>query len=312
VIAHRLSTIKSADNIVVMTRGRIVEQGTHEDLLERKGAYHQLVEAQRISQANEQNTAKDDELEEKTDDEKLELKLTRSKSMPGQEVDPDDKDITNKLNRTATSKSKSSVALANRPGEPERNYSTWTLIKMTAKFNGPEKWIMAIGFFCSVIVGGGFPTQAVFFAKAINSFGKPPSEYGQLRKDLDFWSGMYFMLAVVIMIGYMGQGLAFAWCSEKLVHRARDAAFRNLLRQDIEYFDREENSTGALTSFLSTETTHLAGMSGSTLGTILSVSITLIAALIESVSIGWKLGLVCYATVPILLSCGTYHMLYAH
>ncbi|MFI6366586.1 ABC transporter ATP-binding protein [Nocardia sp. NPDC050630] len=46
VIAHRLSTIRDADLIVVMEAGRIVEHGTHERLLEERGAYYRLYNAQ--------------------------------------------------------------------------------------------------------------------------------------------------------------------------------------------------------------------------------------------------------------------------
>ncbi|MFK8263020.1 ABC transporter ATP-binding protein [Capnocytophaga canimorsus] len=46
VIAHRLSTIQNADLIVVMQKGKIVEQGTHSQLLAKKGMYHKLVEMQ--------------------------------------------------------------------------------------------------------------------------------------------------------------------------------------------------------------------------------------------------------------------------
>jgi len=46
VIAHRLSTVRNADMIVVINEGNIVEKGSHEELLEQKGAYYTLYNAQ--------------------------------------------------------------------------------------------------------------------------------------------------------------------------------------------------------------------------------------------------------------------------
>jgi ABC-type multidrug transport system fused ATPase/permease subunit len=46
VIAHRLSTIRDADMIVVLEKGKLVEQGTHDELMERRGLYYYLVSQQ--------------------------------------------------------------------------------------------------------------------------------------------------------------------------------------------------------------------------------------------------------------------------
>jgi subfamily B ATP-binding cassette protein MsbA len=46
VIAHRLTTIQSADRIVVMERGEIVEEGSHQEMLARGGLYRRLHDLQ--------------------------------------------------------------------------------------------------------------------------------------------------------------------------------------------------------------------------------------------------------------------------
>ena len=49
IIAHRLSTVRNADCIMVMEQGRIIERGTHEQLMEEKGRYYQLYTGKSIS-----------------------------------------------------------------------------------------------------------------------------------------------------------------------------------------------------------------------------------------------------------------------
>jgi len=53
IIAHRLSTVRNADRICVMMKGKIVEQGTHEKLLEKNGVYASLVSKQLASTEEE-------------------------------------------------------------------------------------------------------------------------------------------------------------------------------------------------------------------------------------------------------------------
>ncbi|KAI6092423.1 P-loop containing nucleoside triphosphate hydrolase protein [Hypoxylon rubiginosum] len=309
-IAHRLSTIRDAHNIVVMYQGTIVEQGTHDELLERNGAYAKLVNAQEIAAVNDVSA----EEQEKLDME--EEQLIRSVSGKGLEsgegtsegnyiADPDD-NIQDKLNRSTTQGSASSKALQARKPEESKQYGLWTLIKLIASFNKEEWKLMVWGLCWSIICGGGNPTQAFFFAKQILTLATviTPANSAQIKKDSDFWSAMFLMLAFVMLIAQMSQGVAFAKCSERLIHRVRDRAFRTMLRQDVAFFDKDENTAGALTSFLSTETTHVAGLSGVTLGTLLMVTTTLVSAMVVALAFGWKLALVCIATVPVLLACG--------
>jgi ATP-binding cassette subfamily B protein len=46
IVAHRLSTVRNADNIIVLEKGEVLEQGTHQELTHRRGAYYQLVREQ--------------------------------------------------------------------------------------------------------------------------------------------------------------------------------------------------------------------------------------------------------------------------
>ena len=50
IIAHRLSTIRSAHRILVVQEGRIAEQGSHEELLEKQGAYARLYHTQNLGE----------------------------------------------------------------------------------------------------------------------------------------------------------------------------------------------------------------------------------------------------------------------
>jgi len=291
-----------------MSEGRIVEQGTHNDLLERRAAYFNLVTAQEIAAVNEISAEEETRIDK--EDEDLIRQQTKKEEAggAGYVVDPADNDLA-RLQKTHTTKSASSLALQGKKDEVERKYSLWTLIKVIGSFNKPEWKIMTVAFLFTVICGGGNPTQAVFFAKQIVTLSVDvskltPEMKHQVKHDSDFWSLMYLMLAIVQFIAFSVQGVIFAKASERLVHRVRDRAFRTMLRQDVAFFDDDENTSGSLTSFLSTETTHLAGLSGVTLGTLLMVVTTLVVALALSISIGWKLALVCAATIPILLGCG--------
>ncbi|KAK7207901.1 ABC multidrug transporter Mdr1 [Myxozyma melibiosi] len=287
VIAHRLSTIKNADLIVVMSKGKIVEQGTHNELLSLNGMYAELVENQKIEKEKDPKSAG-----VKSDDEFVEK---------GLEVQEDSHILD--MIRTKTKQSVSSAKV--KPLDAStKSYSLPALVKLIYRFNAPETKIMIFGICCSIINGCAYPTQSVFFAKCVSAFEYPVSEYARLKSQINMFSGLFFMLACVQGIAFvLGVG-ALSYAAQKLVRRIRYESFRQMLRQDISYFDRDENTTGALTTVLSTDAQDVEGLSGATFGQILNSLVTLFGGMILAIAVGWKLGLVCTACVPLLVSAG--------
>jgi ATP-binding cassette subfamily B (MDR/TAP) protein 1 len=283
IIAHRLSTIKNAEKIVMMSGGSIVEKGTHDVLLGKKAAYYTLVQAQEMSKAGSEEDHEDE--------------LTKAEDALY------DRHI-NKEHEVTTSPTAATTSLSG--NETPVVYSSWKLLGTFAAFNSREWPIMLIGLIFSILAGGTYPTQSLFFAKSVSSLALPPAQFAELRSDINFWSWMYFMLAVVAFINFLIQGVALGYGSSKLTSRVASRAFRDIIKQDVSFFDQDENTVGSLTSFLATQPASLSGFSGSTLGAILNVLSTIISALALSLAISWKLGLVCGATIPVLLASGFY------
>lgn len=287
-IAHRLYTIKDADNIVVMSGGLVEEQGTHDELLGRQGAYAKLVAAQSLEGKGSHPAASQD--------------ISEGSGTKAGQGDGDE----------ATSPG-AETGLVNyptqEPSAEQKRYSLWTLFKFIIALNGPEWKLMLLGCLFSIICGLGNPTTAVFFAKQIATLSRPmpPHSPSEVKQDSDFWSSMYVMLAFVLCLAFAIQGISFAKTSEALVRRVRSKAFQALLRQDVSFFDEDANTPGALTSLLSSEATHVAGLSGVTLGTLIISISTLISACALALAIGWKLSLVCIAALPVLTGCGFLH-----
>jgi ATP-binding cassette, subfamily B (MDR/TAP), member 1 len=85
------------------------------------------------------------------------------------------------------------------------------------------------------------------------------------------------VIAIIEFIALFVQNGAFGYASERMVRRVRYGSLRNIARQEISYFDKEENSTGRLTNMLSQEATAMTGLSGTNLGAILTLIVDLVS-----------------------------------
>jgi ATP-binding cassette subfamily B (MDR/TAP) protein 1 len=99
------------------------------------------------------------------------------------------------------------------------------------------------------------------------------------------------------------EGLCLGLAGENLVLRIRSTLFSSILRQDISFFDKEDNNVGGLISVLTSNVTDIGGLA-SALGSISRILATIIVGIIVALIIGWKLTLVVMTTVPILMVAG--------
>ena len=125
-----------------MTKGKIIEQGSHEDLFDRRGAYWNLIEAQRIG-SNDPRDEKADLLDD-NDSEYHGTVITDEQSMT--KVEPYDRDLA-KPNRRNSIKSVSSMALKDKLPDKPKEYSLFTIVRFILSFNKQEWYFVLCGLF---------------------------------------------------------------------------------------------------------------------------------------------------------------------
>ncbi|KAJ3557819.1 hypothetical protein NM688_g1271 [Phlebia brevispora] len=159
-----------------------------------------------------------------------------------------------------------------------------------------------VGGIAAILTGAVYPCFGIVFGKAINSFSD--TDFHQLRHDGDRNALWFFIIAIISTWTIGIQNYMFGATAAQLTSKLRSISFRAILRQDIEFFDKDENSTGQLTSNLSDNPQKVHGLAGVTLGAIIQSTSTLILGLILGISFAWKLGLVGLACAPLVVSSG--------
>ncbi|KAK9351962.1 P-loop containing nucleoside triphosphate hydrolase protein [Lipomyces doorenjongii] len=295
VIAHRLSTVKDADNIVVMRRGVIIEQGTHNELIALKGEYCNLVEAQKIEQQKEKLKARDN----------VDTADTVIEAESGQ-MEEFQEDGLLGLHRPETGVSISSIVIGQKPSRVDvdpADYSLWELVSFLYKLNSAENHYNILGAIMSAITGLGYDAMGLFFGRCVQAFGAIP-DYDYMTRQIAIFSGLFFMLACFQFVVTALALAFFSFTSQKLVRRIRISTFRQMLRQDISFYDRDENTTGSLTSMLSQDAQYVEGFGGATMGQVMNSLMMIISGVILALALAWKLAIVCTACLPIIISSG--------
>ncbi|KAL9583209.1 MAG: hypothetical protein Q9212_002839 [Teloschistes hypoglaucus] len=286
-ITHRLGTIKEADHIIVMDRARIVEQGTHDALLEKGGKYKAMTEAQKIS--NPVSEAPSEISTTTTLASSVNLKPSRPKL--GR--------ISLKSFRRSSQKSNSQKIVQ----PPDRLAQQWSKTRSFSKIARPQILLLCVGVLGAIIAGGSYSGDAVIFGVTIGGL-EPCRGIPRVISTGNLAGLLFFVLAVSSFLANSIGGTAFGWAAENIICKIRVLTFRSLIQQDFRWHTSANRTPVLLLSYFTTDTGVLAGLSGVVVGTILTILVNLVASILMTHIIAWKIAVVLLATLPILLGSG--------
>jgi ATP-binding cassette, subfamily B (MDR/TAP), member 1 len=303
-IAHKLSTVQKADKIIVLSRGEVVEEGTHQQLLGLKGTYHKLVNAQALN--TKQTDAQDgrdasESTECSSDDwEAADEPATFEESIPGKS-NPS-KPVADQANADEEAGGESEDK------DVARKFSLVKCLSIIIFKEQTHIWpIFLAGFIASVAGGGLFPAQAVLFGKSIPTLQLPPGS--ELVSRGNFWALMYFVLGLGVLCCYLGVGFFWTIAAFHATRFYRREYFDSMLRQDISFFDLAGHGAADMTSCLSLHPQRLQNLLSTNLALILVIIVNITSCAILSLAVGWQLGLVAIVGgMPVLFGAGFIRM----
>jgi len=338
IVAHRLSTVKGADKIVVMEHGRIVQQGTHDELIEIvDGPYHRLYKASAVDNLDEDEDEDDDEAEDGASRGEGKGAAAVVAAMEAEDDDNDAKpEGTNAASAvevvpvgTATGKSMEEDEKA--AGSSGKIKSKGTdededkeeddlsdeqydelLLAVAEKMPDPgsarvweyarDEWgYMIVGFISAACNGATFPLIGYFFGDIVQGFYL--DDEGLREKTTEF---MVYLIVCgfAAFFAQWGQFWAFGVVGERMTRRIRVDYYAAILRCEAGFFDERKNSTGRLAARLAGD----CAMVRSTLGEKFALYVQVIFSMIIGVSLAfsrsWRVSLVVIAMSPLMVVAG--------
>jgi ATP-binding cassette subfamily B (MDR/TAP) protein 1 len=287
IIAHKLATVMAADNIIVMIDGLIFEQGTHHELLKRDGLYAAMVRAQDLgTKANEEDVQK-----ELRDTAEVEEALNRKATLQRTHSEYDTNELARKVEQLAAG---------------TLGYSLIKCVWIMLKENIDLYYWYAATIVGGIIGGGTYPAQAIIFSRLVRVFTLQGSE---AQDEANFWALMFFVLAIANLFAYFTIGLACNGIGQTLTHRYRREMIERIISFDQDFFDRPENSSGALTSKLSSAPTSLQELMSANLGLMFNILVNIFGSSILGIVYGWKLGLtLVFGGLTVIVAAGYYRI----
>lgn len=302
VVAHRLSTIRLADLILVLQSGKLVESGTHDELVQNRGGeYFKMVQLQQQQQQTTRNEL-GNSFNYQSDGRRSPYRINVHPS-------PFSSPGTPTLNPFSPAFSRS-MPYSLSPYSVQFDYdsddedsmqlaypapSQWRLLKL----NSPE-WRSAV-FGCLGAIGAGAvqPINAYCVGGLISVYFRP--DKSSITSHARIYSYIFIGLGVFNFFTNLLQHYNFAIMGEKLTRRVREKLLEKLMTFEIGWFDQEDNTSAAICARLSNEANMVRSLVGDRMSLLAQAIFGACFAYALGLVLTWKLALVLMAAQPFLI-----------
>ncbi|KAL8223203.1 hypothetical protein R6Q57_020602 [Mikania cordata] len=276
VVAHKLTTIQNADEIVVMSDGSVIEQGSHTYLINSKtGHYARLVKLQRqFSSFNEHENINSSTIRSSAS------RLSTSKSSPAICESPMPYNDTHLLS-------------ASNHAPP--SFSRLLLL------NSPEWRQGLVGILAAASFGAVQPIYALTIGGMISAFFVKNHE--EMNARIRNYSIIFCSLAVISILVNILQHYNFAYMGEQLTKRIRLKMLEKIFTFEPAWFDDEHNASSVLCSRLSNEASMVKSLVADRMSLLIQTASGVLIAMVMGLVVAWKLALVMIAVQPLTILC---------
>jgi len=326
IVAHRLSTIQHADQIVAMKDGRVVERGTHDELLQLKGGlYHKMVMHNRIA-SGEPDVDEDDQVSERGSSWRP-MQTRKERYVHPEMHEPilhhshANIIVPEVVSRSGTGAMSSTWDASERRQEIIHEFSEDInqSCELSANAKDPESppsrppakskqihlyelligqyWLMLPGIIFALCVAASFPIGAWLSGYVLEGLGNP--NLRQMRHDMNRWTLWFFIVSIIDLFVSFGASYMLETASERLSDTIKIKSLHAIMRQDIPFFDQKEHSSGALGSAIFNHAANIGSAMGVVLCQVLISFGNLLGAQILAFAMQWLLAI---STFPVMLS----------
>ncbi|KAH8845018.1 hypothetical protein MCOR03_003046 [Pyricularia oryzae] len=331
VIAHRLGTVKKADKIIVLSKGQVVQEGTHDELRRQRGsAYYMLANAQSLNVRRRSSRMSIDHTPDEEDDSGYfrttsmhdgDSDHTAHSSNYGSDEEDDfimERPRVRARDDVGVEMSTSTIHTAHTPvsdGPPDDAAKVQVVEIQDHWLGGFAELLAEQGsrwklYFVIIIgaigAGASTPVQAYLFATLLNLFSFRGPQVNQLA---NFFCLMFVVLAAGVGISHLFLGWSTTRLGFGLTRFYRKEYFKNMISRPASFFDEEDHTVGSLTARLATDPTQLQQLLGVNMAFVLVSIFNVIGCCIVGFVFGWKLTIVSLAsTMPIIVVAMAYRV----